>query len=365
MRNAERRERHDWIDLAKAISILLVVLLHQLHAFKTATWISTPGAAAWIAVNDLFTPVRMPLFFLASGILASASLKRDRMNAFRRRIYPHFYLYAVWGTIFATLMPLVPGWPFVLPRLDTAGLLLLLTLIGISPAWYLWALPIAFYIGWVTQRLDARIVLAAAFALSILPVEYIYSANLLRCMVFFIAGLRINDLAARIESRANGKLLLASSAAFAALSSVTPEAKPYLRPLTELAGVSFVVVGCVLATRASSAVSAAGRWFGKRTLPIYLLHFPIVGLLGFAVLNLLPDSLFDQTALAVFLPPAAVAIAVAGSLMIYTSLMAAGAKWLFVLPDWIGRLTSTFEPTVRDCPAPQRKNLTPPPTAPA
>jgi len=334
-----QRERHDWIDFVKAISILLVVLLHQLQALDKTELIHAPSVAVWVEVNDFLTPVRMPLFFLASGILASSSLKRGRSRAFRDNIYSRAYLYCVWAAIFALAMPFVPGWPLILPPTDKGVLMLLLVLTGTSLAWYLWALPVAFYVGWATRNVTPRKLIAASFLLSALPLEHSFSGHLMRCLLFFLAGLRIPDFVAKIESLANARRLVLSVLAFAVLSFARPEIKVYIRPFVELAGVSCAVFCCVILGRASSAVASAARWLGRRTLQIYLLHFPIVNLLALAIPQLLTNRLMDERAFASVFPLMAVAIAVAASLLTHTLLKAMGASWLFALPDWMGSRT--------------------------
>ncbi len=325
MQQGGSANRYEWIDLAKAFSILLVVLHHELIYYAASGGFgSATAVGAWTAVNELFVPVRMPLFFLASGLLASSSLRRSRPEAFRKRIYQHVYLYAIWAALFAVLMP---GWPNLrdvdVPLADRA----LSVVLGTTPVWYFWALPLAFLAGWMTRGLPAWVPVAIAAALAVLPIEHHYSANLLRCLVYFIVGLRMPGLAALVASRADARLFVACLIVFAGLSPLDPLAKAWARPLLEIAGVATVVLGCALACRASPRTAAVGLWLAQRTLPIYLLHFPVVTALAAVVPLMLPTR--DAAPLAVAFPPIATALVVACSLALHAVLMAGRADWLF------------------------------------
>lgn len=325
MQNGGRADRYEWIDLAKALSILLVVLHHEvIHYAAAGGFGSATAVAAWNAINEIFVPIRMPLFFLASGLLASSSLRRSRPDAFRKRIYQHLYLYAIWAAIFAVL---IPGWPNLggvdVPLADLA----VWAIVGTTPVWYLWALPLAFLAGWITRGQPAWVPVAIAAILAVLPIEHDYSGNLLRCLVFFIVGLRAPGLAAAVASRADGRLFAACLILFAGLSVLDPQAKAWARPLLEIAGVAAAVLGCVLACRASSRTVAVGRWLAQRTLPIYLLHFPLVTALAALVSLARPTP--DSAALAIAFPPIATALVIASSLALHAALRAGRADWLF------------------------------------
>lgn len=328
-----RADRYEWIDLAKASSILLVVLHHEvIHYAAAGGFGSSAAVGAWNAINAIFVPVRMPLFFLASGLLASSSLRRSRPEAFRKRIYQHVYLYAIWAAIFAAL---IPGWPNLhgvdVPLADLATSVV----VGTTPVWYLWALPLAFLAGWLTRGLPAWLPISFAAVLAVLPVEHHYSGNLLRCLVYFLVGLRLPGLAALVASRADGRLFAACLVAFAGLSALDPQAKAWARPLLEIAGVAAAVLGCVLACRASSGAVALGGWLARRTLPIYLLHFPLVTALAALVPLALPTH--GAAVWAIAFPPIATALVVAGSLALHAVLVAGRAGWLFGMPAWAAK----------------------------
>ena len=69
------RRRIEWIDLVKAVSVLLVVFM---HASNTLVDLAGPSGVTAVLqhINHLLEPMRMPVFFLVSGMLASSAVHR-------------------------------------------------------------------------------------------------------------------------------------------------------------------------------------------------------------------------------------------------------------------------------------------------
>lgn len=330
MRTVGLKEQHDWIDIAKALSIILVVLNHELIYFNAMGWgRDTAAPMAWNVVGDVFQPVRMPLFFLASGLLASSSLHRDKSTAFRKRIANHLYVYFLWALAFSILMP---QWPLPGALDGPVAVEAIRVAVGYNLAWYLWALPVAFYIGWVTREQPAWIPIAAAFLLAALPIDHHYSVNLFRCLPYFILGLRITSLADRVDTYARARYFAAGLLLFLVLFIAEREGARHLRPLTEFAGVATGAIGCALLSRASAAVTRVSRWLGKRTLAIYLLQFPLLLLIEYGAPHLIPDALRRSMAFVTVSPLLVTAIVVGLALLSQRLLVAHGWNWLFQMP---------------------------------
>jgi surface polysaccharide O-acyltransferase-like enzyme len=317
MQDVAAKPRYGWIDLAKALSILLVVLNHELIYFRATEWSAGSFAAlVWSAASDTAAPVRMPLFFLASGFLAASSLDRERSVAFRKRVFRLFYVYAIWAALFLLL---IPAWPaFGASNLSTTTLILQ-AIAGYSPAWYLWALPAAFLIG-------------AAAVVAVLPLEFGYSGNLLRYLVYFLIGLRVRGLADMIGARVEVRQFMAGSIVFGAMLALDLGAWNVARPLVELTGVATAAMGCVLLARTSPRSARAGQWLAQRTLPIYLLQFPLLAAMAVAAPRILPASLTENAAFAFAYPLLATALVVVCSLAFYAVRKPLRMSWLFDLP---------------------------------
>ena len=66
--------RVGWPDTAKGICIILVVLWHVVtkHAIEVAG--AGPVTDAWVMLNAQLLPLRIPLFFLVSGVFAARAV---------------------------------------------------------------------------------------------------------------------------------------------------------------------------------------------------------------------------------------------------------------------------------------------------
>ncbi|MFS0851477.1 acyltransferase family protein [Novosphingobium panipatense] len=77
MRREPASRREAWPDFARACAIVLVILFHARHI----TWIvgfRDDGLAdhAWAVISNLLMPLRMPLFFVISGVFAAGAVAR-------------------------------------------------------------------------------------------------------------------------------------------------------------------------------------------------------------------------------------------------------------------------------------------------
>ena len=92
---SQRSERLDWVDVAKGISIILVVMMHSAYGVGDET-----GSAGYLHyVIGWATPFRMPEFFLISGLFLSQVLGRDWARYADRRVLHYFYFYGLWAVL--------------------------------------------------------------------------------------------------------------------------------------------------------------------------------------------------------------------------------------------------------------------------
>ncbi|MCK5745524.1 MAG: acyltransferase family protein, partial [Oricola sp.] len=67
------KERYHWVDAAKGISIILVVMMYSAH--NVGKYTGDIGVLHYII--GFATPFRMPEFFLISGLFLSHVIARD------------------------------------------------------------------------------------------------------------------------------------------------------------------------------------------------------------------------------------------------------------------------------------------------
>lgn len=87
--------RLGWVDVAKGLSIILVVMMHS--AFGVGA--DTGGVGYLHYVIGWATPFRMPEFFLISGLFLAQVIDRPWLRYADRRVVHYFYFYALWAVI--------------------------------------------------------------------------------------------------------------------------------------------------------------------------------------------------------------------------------------------------------------------------
>ncbi len=95
MNGVTRGQRIDWVDYAKGICIILVVMMHSTIGLEHAA-----GAQGWMHnVVEFAKPFRMPDFFLLSGLFVASVIDRDWKTYLDRKVVHFAYFYILWMTI--------------------------------------------------------------------------------------------------------------------------------------------------------------------------------------------------------------------------------------------------------------------------
>lgn len=89
---ATTSSRLDWVDAAKGVSIILVVMMHS--AYGVGEDLNGTGILHYII--GWATPFRMPEFFLISGLFMAQVVGRPWRLFADRRILHYFYFYFLW-----------------------------------------------------------------------------------------------------------------------------------------------------------------------------------------------------------------------------------------------------------------------------
>src|SRR5882672_5750304 len=88
-------ERVDWVDYAKGICIVMVVMMHSVLGVEAPAG-QTGFMHAFVAFAK---PFRMADFFLISGLFLAVVIDRDWRTYLDRKVVLFSYIYAVWVTI--------------------------------------------------------------------------------------------------------------------------------------------------------------------------------------------------------------------------------------------------------------------------
>ena len=330
-----------WADVAKGGCILLVVLHHVVgkHLVAVVPDDAAAVAVAWSSVSGALRPVRMPLFFVLSGFFAARAVQRP-WPAVVRRVTNPAYVYALW----LVLLGLFFTWErdLVTNRTQDLGELVLDLVFASTALWFLYALAVYFLVVRLTRRVPAYALVAASAALALgaaaLPIEEANRVSLLVHLVFFVVGARCSEgVAALAERRVRrllpaGLLVLLAGTGVASLLGLPSPVRVVLLSVIGVPVGIWVAVALVRSPR-SRRVAGGLAWAGRRTLPVYVLHLPVLGALHHVLT--VPGVSGSRPAgllLAAAYPLVVTALVVAASLALHRVLVTLGLGWLFELP---------------------------------
>lgn len=333
-----------WVDTARGIAIILVVLFHS------ALFLAALGSdGGWLTFMKVLETFRMPLFFFAAGIFSAKILTQSFRDLWQRRLLLFVYLYVLWSLIrfvYFLVCPWVlvnsnPGnWQefVVFPVLPGGGL------------WFLYALALFSLFVWVFRKVwwwfpvGISVVVSVLVGSGVVPVDNASWLKTGTYMAFFVGSVYLRDATLRFAAWLPAWLAIILVASYA----VAGPAFWVLDPLHTIPGVRFVVsVIGVAAGVAVSVVLARIRsvrllpYLGTQTLPIYLVHYFVIATFA-AGLAVTGTTFSGLTALVAV--PALAAGAIAISLII--ARFCRPVRGVFDLPGWLSPRAS------RNLPAP-------------
>lgn len=335
--------RVEWVDVAKGIAILLVVLYHSALIGMQTGLVNS----AWDDLNDALAAFRMPMFFFASGLFAQSVVRRPWGRLWSSRLALLVWMFALWSVIRFAYFVVVPM--EARPHETSLGRLVASPVLPSSGLWFLQALLLFFVAAKLLQPIRARFVLGGAAVLSVLFSSVLSAGNfgytnMARYLVFFLLGMYLRDrvLARNADPRPWHAAL--AVAAFAVLIG-SAQALGVLRVpgvMTVLAALA-VVAGCLLARAlADTRLAAPLARLGRNTLPVYVAHVMVVAACLTVVGRLVPDP---GPFVGLVLPVLLVAVAVPTSLAIARSVRRhAVLRYLFEAPPFVTSLPATVRP---------------------
>jgi threonine dehydratase len=207
--------------------------------------------------------------------------------------------------------------------------------VGYTNTWYLYALAAYLLVARLAVRLPLRVALGAAAVVAVLADTPVAprigtAAGLMANLLFFLVGALapgwVDTLLARADPRATARVV----AAYLPLAGLAVAAGvSRLGVFSTLLSVFGKPAGVLLAVRAADTRPAAllAR-LGRVTLPVYVLHLPLLALLHAAVPALPPG----RVVLATLYPVLAVLALTAVALAVHAALVRCGLGVLFRLP---------------------------------
>ena len=323
--------RVDWVDYAKGICIVMVVMMHSVLGVELAA-----GQTGFMHVLVAFAkPFRMPDFFLISGLFLSVVIDRDWRTYLDRKVVHFAYFYLLWVTIqFGFKAPAFAaesGWAH-------AGFLYLESLIEpFGTLWFIYLLPVFFVVTKVTRDLPPLVIwsilalLEAAHVATGWTVIDEFGAR----FVYFYSGYLCADYVFALSDRARARpeLALAGLAVWVVINGSLVyfgfSEWPLISLLLGLSGACAIITIATLLARAHWLTAL--RFCGEHSIVIYLAFFLPMAATRTLLLRsgLIPD--IGTISLVVTIA------GVLGALAIWRAALAAGANFLFERPAafWI------------------------------
>ena len=340
---SHQQGRVDWVDYAKGICILLVVMMHSTLGVEKAA-----GATGWLGhVVEFSRPFRMPDFFLISGLFLGLVIDRPWLRYLDRKVVHFFYFYVLWLTIQFAFK--APGWMAEgLSPAELTGKYLLAFVEPFGTLWFIYMLPVFFIVTRLTKGLPWWSVLGAAALLEILPIHtgWLMIDEFAARYVYFLAGYlfagHIFSLASWV--RENGTTALGLLFAWAATNAlivfapVTGETQQMLgiSSYSQLPFVSLTLGGMgALAIICGSVLLSKFSWtgfleyLGRNSIVVYLAFFLPMAVTRAVLLKFAPFLDIGTVSALVMLAAAT------GPVIFYWMIQWSGyGRFLFHRPAW-------------------------------
>jgi uncharacterized membrane protein YcfT len=323
--------RVDWVDYAKGICIVMVVMMHSVLGVEAAA-----GQTGFMHVLVAFAkPFRMPDFFLISGLFLSVVIDRHWRTYLDRKVVHFAYFYLLWVTIqFGFKAPGIAagtGWAHV-------GLLYLESFIEpFGTLWFIYLLPVFFVVTKAARKMPTLPIWGAAALLEMAHIAtgwtvidefcarfvYFYSGYLFADYVFALSG----------RARAHPAWALAGLAAWAVINGGLVASGSSEWPLISLMlGLSGA---CAIVTLGTLLAQAHWlnflRYCGEHSIVIYLAFF--LPMAATRTVLLREGLIHDVGTISLIVT----IVGVFGALAIWRIALKAGANFLFERPAafWI------------------------------
>jgi uncharacterized membrane protein YcfT len=323
--------RIDWVDYAKGICIVMVVMMHSVLGVELAA-----GVTGFMHPLVAFAkPFRMPDFFLISGLFLSVVIDRDWRTYLDRKVVHFAYFYVLWVTIqFGFKAPSFAaetGWAH-------AGFLYLESFIEpFGTLWFIYLLPVFFVVAKATRRVPPLLIWSVAALLEMAHIVTGWTVIDEFCarFVYFYTGYLFADHVFALSGRARAKppLALAALALWALVDGGLVKSGfsewPLISLALGLAGACAIITVATLLARAHWLKFL--RFCGQHSIVIYLAFF--LPMATTRTLLLRTGIIHDIGTISLVVT----GVGVVGALAIWRIALTAGTNFLFERPAafWI------------------------------
>src|SRR5205814_6592685 len=176
--------RLDWVDVAKGICIILVVMMHSTLGVEKAIGAET----SLHAFIEWARPFRMPDFFLISGLFLAARIDRPWRAYLDTKVVHFAYFYVLWMTI----QYLTKSWGLIEEQ-GALGALQSYLLGFVQPfgtLWFIYLLSVFFAVTKLLRNVPPILVFLAGALLEAAPIDtgWLLVDEFASRFVYFFAG---------------------------------------------------------------------------------------------------------------------------------------------------------------------------------
>ncbi|MGB8606527.1 acyltransferase family protein [Bradyrhizobium sp.] len=323
--------RIDWVDYAKGICIVMVVMMHSVLGVEAAA-----GQIGFMHHLVAFAkPFRMPDFFLISGLFLAVVIDRDWRTYLDRKVVHFAYFYVLWVTIqFGFKAPSFAaetGWAHV-------GLMYLESFIEpFGTLWFIYLLPVFFVVAKATRKMPPLAIwtLAALLEMAHIATGWTVIDEFCARFVYFYSGYWFAGYVFALSDRARARPAwsVAGLAAWALINASLVVSGfsewPLISLMLGLSGAGAIVTMGTLLARAQRLNFL--RFCGEHSIVIYLAFFLPMAATRTLLLRTAPVHDIGTISLVVTI------VGVVGALALWRTALLAGANFLFDRPAafWI------------------------------
>jgi uncharacterized membrane protein YcfT len=323
--------RIDWVDYAKGICIVMVVMMHSVLGVELAA-----GQTGFMHYLVAFAkPFRMPDFFLISGLFLSVVIDRDWRTYLDRKVVHFAYFYVLWVTIQFGFK--APGFAHETSWTHAGYLYLESFIEPFGTLWFIYLLPVFFVVTKAIRRMPPLAIWGVAALLEMAHVATGWTVIDEFCarFVYFYSGYLFADAVFALSDRARARpaLALAALALWALVDGSMVASGSSEWPLISLA-LGLAGAGAIITV---GTLLARMRWLnflrycGEHSIVIYLAFF--LPMAATRTLLLREGWIHDIGTMSLIVTVAGVA----GSLLLWRVALALRANYLFERPAlfWI------------------------------
>lgn len=323
------KSRIDWVDYAKGICIILVVMMHSTLGVEKAT-----SELTWLhPFIDWARPFRMPDFFMISGLFLASRITKNWRGYLDSKVLHFAYFYVLWMTIQFIFRD------FSALRHESLGDIGLAYVQGFyepyGTLWFIYLLAVFFVTTKLLLRVPPLVIFVGAALLEMVPIETGWTIidEFASRYVYFFAGFWFAKIILKFADGVRARTILEIALGLSVWGLINYgfvhmgyAGLPLISLVLGFVGAAAVVSAGVLLSKTKWAETI--RYLGQNSIVVYLSFSLFMATTRTILLKFMPQ--FDLG----FVSLMATFSGVAGPVLLYWATRGTAAAFLFRRPAW-------------------------------